>query len=149
MKSRYVAIVLLLVIGHILTEAHTFIMWAYPDSVTHYVGDWFVKSDFRVDNLSILWYCKMVEDSFLLVVLLFSGACQSYTRNYKTYLEWQRYSMRLYVIWVIYFVYHCFDMCSFLYNYKTNYALYVVALGVSTSLSLLVGFYKIKIFLKE
>src|SRR5688572_18640298 len=102
MKSRYVTIVLLLVIGHILTEAHTFIMWVDPKSVNHYVDDWFLKPNFKIDHLSVLWYAKMVEDSLLLVVLLFAGACQAFARNYKSYLEWQRYSMRLYIIWCIY-----------------------------------------------
>ena len=120
MRKRYIAIVALLVIGHLLTELHTLIMWWEPASKTYWVDDWFLKPEFTVEHLSILWYAKMIEDSFLLVVLLFAGACQAYSHNYKTYLEWQRYSMRLYVIWLIYFGYHCFDMCSFLYNYKTS-----------------------------
>jgi len=113
------------------------------------VGDWFLKPGFSVSNLSILWYVKMVEDSLLLVVLLFAGACQSYSRNYKTYLEWQRYSMRLYIIWGVYFVYHCFDMISFLYNYKTGYVSYIIALSLCSIVALFVGFYRVKIFLKD
>jgi len=149
MKNRYTAIVLLLVIGHILTEAHTFIMWAEPRSVSHYVEGWFLKPGFEVCELNILWWSKMIEDSLLLVVLLFAGACQAYTRNYKTYLEWQRYSIRLYVIWVVYFLYHCFDTISFLYNYKTSYVSYVIVLGLCSAIALFVGFYRIKVFLKN
>jgi hypothetical protein len=143
-KNRYITIVILLVLGHIFTELHTIIMWVNPKSVTYMVGDWFLKPMFSVPDLNILWYTKMVEDSFLLMVLLFAGACQSYTRNYKTYLEWQRFSMRLYVVWLLYFLYHCFDMVSFLYNYKTSYISYVVALCLVTAIALFVGFYKIK-----
>jgi len=142
MRNRYIAIVALLVVGHLLTELHSIIMWVAPKSITYYVGDWFLKPDFKVEHLSVLWYSKMVEDSLLLVVLLFAGACQAYSRNYKTYLEWQRFSMRLYVIWGIYFLYHCFDTISFLYNYKTSYVAYMIALGLSTILTLFVGFYK-------
>jgi hypothetical protein len=149
MKSRYIAIVLLIVISHILSEAHTFIMWAYPKSITYYVGDWFIKPGFKIDNLSILWYSKMIEDSLIPVALFFAGACQSYSHNYKTYLEWRRYSTRLYVLWLIWFAYHCFDLCSFMYNYKSSYVAYVTVLFICTILSLFVGFYKIKIFLKE
>lgn len=139
----------MLVLGHILTELHTIIMWVNPKSVTCMVGDWFLKPGFNVPNLSILWYVKMVEDSLLLVVLLFAGACQAAARNYKTYLEWQRYSMRLYMIWCIYFFYHCFDMISFVYNYKTSYVPYVAMLSLCSITALFVGFYKVKLFLKD
>lgn len=149
MKSRYIAIVILLIIGHLLTELHTIIMWAYPKSVTYYVGDWFLKPGFCIDDLSILWYSKMVEDSFVLVVILFAGACQSYSRNYTTYLEWQKYSMRLYIIWCIYFFYHVFDMISFLYNYKTSYMSYIVAMTICTVSAFFVGFYKVRKYLSE
>lgn len=149
MKSRYIAIVILLILGHILTEFHTIIMWMNPKSVTYMVGDWFLKPGFNVPDLSILWYVKMVEDSLLLVILLFAGACQAFARNYKTYLEWQRYSIRLYIIWCIYFIYHCFDMASFLYNYKTSYTLYIIVLSVCSVAALFVGFYRVKIFLKD
>lgn len=142
-------IVIMLVLGHILTELHTIIMWVNPKSVTCMVGDWFFKPGFNIPGLNVLWYTKMIEDSLLLVVLLFAGACQSYSRNYKTYLEWQRYSMRLYIVWGIYFGYHCFDMISFLYNYKTSYTVYVVVLSLCTILSLFVGFYRVKIFFKD
>lgn len=149
MKSRYIAIVLLIVISHILSEAHSFIMWIYPKSITYYVDDWFIKPGFTVDHLSILWYTKMVEDSLIPVALFFAGACQAHSHNYKTYLEWKRYSNRLYVLWIIWFAYHCFDTLAFMYNYKSSYVTYVVVLAVATVLSLFVGFYKIKIFLKE
>lgn len=149
MKNRYIGIVILLVLGHVLTESHTFIYWMWPKSKDYYVDQWFLKPSFKVDQISILWYSKMVEDSLLLVVLLFAGACQAFARNYKTYLEWQRYSLRLYIIWIIYFGYHVFDFCSFMYNYKTNYIAYMVVLGTCTIISLFVGFYKVKMFLKS
>lgn len=149
MKNRYIAIVVLLIIGHLLTEVHTVIMWAYPESVTYYVGDWFLKPGYTVSDLSILWYSKMMEDSFVLTAILFAGACQSHTSNYSTYLEWQRYSMRLYTIWCIYFFYHVFDTLSFLYNYKTSYVAYIIALGLCTCSSLFVGFYKVKKYLSN
>jgi hypothetical protein len=149
MKSRYITIVLLIVISHILSEAHSFIYWIWPLSKGLFVDDWFLKSNFRVDHISILWYSKMIEDSLLPVALFFAGACQAHSHNYKTYLEWKRYSSRLYVLWIIWFAYHCFDTVSFLYNYKSSSVVYISVLGVCTALSLFVGFYRIKIFLKE
>lgn len=149
MRTHYIIIVALLIAGHLFTELHTVIMWLQPKSVTYWVDDWFIKPGFKIDHLNVLWYSKMIEDSLLLVALLFAGSCQSYTINYQSYLQWQRYSMRLYVIWIIYFGYHCFDMLSFLYNYKTSYTLYMIALGFSTIAAIFVGFYKAKIFLKD
>lgn len=142
MKSRYISIVILLVLGHVLTESHTFIYWIWPESKEYYVDDWFIKPSFRVDQISILWYSKMVEDSFMLIALVFAGACQAYARNYKTYLEWQRFSIRLYLIWCIYFAYHVFDMWSFLYNYKTANGVYVAVLCLCTITAIFIGFYK-------
>ena len=149
MRTRYIVIVALLIVGHLFTEMHTIVMWLDPESITYWVDDWFIKPEFKVEHLSVLWFSKMLEDSFLLVVLLFAGACQAYSHNYKTYLEWQRYSLRLYVIWMIYFAYHCFDTISFLYNYKTSYVAYAIALGGCTLAASFVGFYKVKIFLKD
>jgi hypothetical protein len=149
MRTRYIAIVALLIVGHLFTELHTIIMWVEPASVKYWVGDWFIKPKFEVKDLNILWFSKMVEDSFLYVVLLFAGACQAYSHNYKTYLGWQRYSMRLYIIWGIYFLYHCFDMLQFLYDYKTNYSLYAIMISMCTIAALFVGFYKVKNILKE
>lgn len=149
MKSRYIAIVVLLIIGHLFTELHTLIMWTAPESVTYFVGDWFLKPGFKIEDLSILWYSKMLEDSFVMTAILFAGACQSHTRNYNTYLEWQRYSLRLYCIWTIYFFYHAFDTISFLYNYKTSYIWYIVMLGVCTVSASFIGFYKVKKYLSD
>lgn len=144
MRNRYYTIVTLLILGHILTELHTFILWIDPSSEKFYVGNWFIKPNFTVDNLNVLWYSKMVEDSLVLMAILFAAACQSYSRNYNTYLEWQRYSLRLYTIWCIYFLYHVFDTISFLYNYKTSYVAYIVALTITSTSAAFVGFYKVK-----
>jgi hypothetical protein len=149
MKSRYIAIVTLLMVGHLLSELHSVIYWVDPKTISYWVDDWFIKPKFRVDHISILWYSKMVEDSLLLVVFFFAGACQSHSHNYKTYLEWQRYAMRLYCIWLLYFFYHCVDTFLFFYNYKSNNLLYVVMLGITTVLAGFIGFYRVKIFLKE
>lgn len=140
MKSRYYTIVALLIAGHLLTELHTLIMWLYPKSITLYVGDWFIKPHFKIEKLSILWYFKMIEDSLLLVSIIFAGACQAYSKNYETYLQWQRYSFRLYLIWLIYFCYHLFDLLMFIYNYKTSYWLYIVVLTITTASTTWVGF---------
>ena len=140
MRARYYTIVVLLIVSHLLTELHTFIMWLNPKSVTSYVGDWFLKPRFKIESLSILWYFKMVEDSLLLTSIIFAGACQAFSKNYETYLKWQRYSFRLYLIWVIYFAYHCFDLAMFIYNYKTSYWLYVTVLTIITLAAVGVGF---------
>lgn len=142
MKKRYYTIIVLLIVGHLLSELHSFIYWLDPKTQYYHVDNWFLKSEFKVDKLNILWYFKMVEDTLLLGALLFAGACQAFSRNYKTYLEWQRYSFRLYVIWCIYFAYHLFDFVMFFYDYKTSYWVYITALIISTISAALVGFYK-------
>jgi len=118
--------------SHLLAELHTFIKWIKPESVKIYVGNWFVQANFRVDDLNILWYFKMVEDSFLLIAVFFAGASQAFSKNYQSFLLWQRYSTRLYAIWVIYFCYHFFDLTMFIYNYKTSYVLYVFVVCLVT-----------------
>lgn len=149
MKHRYYAIVALLIASHALTELHTIVMWLYPKSVDYYVGDWFLKPGFSVEHLNILWYFKMTEDSLLLVSILFAAACQAFTQNYESYLQWQRYSFRLYLIWIIYFTYHAFDLVMFLYNYKTTYWLYVGVLTLATASAAAIGFSHKKFFLPD
>lgn len=149
MKRKYYAIVALLVGSHLLTELHTFLMWINPQTATMYVDKWFIQPGFTVERLSILWYFKMIEDTLLVASILFSGACQSYANNYETYLQWQRYSFRLYIIWLIYFAYHIFDLIMFMYNYKTTYWLYIVVLSFSTSSALFVAAGSKKYFFKK
>lgn len=144
MRNRYYTIVVLLIVSHLLTELHTFIYWVDPSAEFNYVDNWFICSGFRVDKLNILWYLKMIEDMLLISAVLFAAASQAYSRNYNSYLEWQRYSLRLYIIWCIYFIYHGFDLLAFFYNYKTTYWLYVLILSVCTVLSSIVAFYKHK-----
>lgn len=149
MRRRYYTIVALLTGSHLLTELHTFMMWLNPKTETLYVDGWFLRRGFTVDHLSILWYFKMIEDGLLTASILFCGACQSYCSNYETYLQWQRYSFRLYIIWIIYFLYHVFDLIMFMYNYKTSYGLYIVVLCFSTSAALFVAFFSKKHFFKK
>lgn len=142
MRKRYYAIVVLLIGSHLLTELHTLIYWLDPQSQFNYVDNWFLKPGFRVDKLNVLWYFKMIEDLLLIAAILFAAASQSYSISYSRYLEWQRYSLRLYIIWCIYFAYHCFDLLSFFYNYKTSYWLYVSVLSLVTISSSVIAFYK-------
>jgi hypothetical protein len=149
MRLRYITIIALLVGSHLLTELHTVMMWVNPATATMYVERWFVKPGFIVDHLSILWYFKMIEDILLVASVLFSGACQSYCNNYEAYLQWQRYSFRLYLIWSIYLLYHVFDLVMFMYDYKTSYWLYIIALSFSTTAALFIGFSSKKYFFKK
>lgn len=142
MRKRYYVIVLLLIIGHVLTEMHTALYWLHPEFEFFDVSSWFICPPKYVTNLNILWYSKMLEDSLVLVALLLAGAAQGYSRMYTTYMEWQRYSFRIYVIWCIYFGYHCFDMAMFFYNYKTSYWLYIIVLSVVTFMALFVAFFR-------
>lgn len=144
MRKRYYAVVFLLIIGHLATELHSALYWLNPKLATTLVDDWFVSPPTDLKGLSFLWYTKMVEDSFVFVAILLAGTCQAYSRTYTTYMEWQRYSFRLYVIWCIYFGYHIFDFVMFFYNYKTSYWLYMVALVLVTGLTLFVAFFRHK-----
>lgn len=149
MKKRYYTIVILLVVSHLLTELHTIIMWANPATSTMYVDNWFLKPGFVIDHLSILWYFKMIEDTLLLAAIIYAGACQAHTTTYESFLQWQRYSFRLYLIWIIYFLYHAFDFMMFMYNYKTTYWLYIAALSLSTAATLIIAFSGKKHFFKK
>jgi len=142
MKIRYYLIVLLLVGGHLISEFHSVLYWVCPRLEFFMVEDWFIDGKTKVSNMNALWYSKMVEDMLLLCALVCAGASQAYSRNYATYLAWQRYSFRLYTLWVIYFFYHVFDMVMFFYNYKTSYVLYMIILVIVTCLSLFVAFYR-------
>lgn len=142
MRNRYYTIVVLLIGSHLLTELHTFIYWLDPHSQFNYADNWFIKSGYKVEKLNILWYLKMIEDILLIGAILFAAATQAYSRNYNNYLEWQRYSLRLYIIWCVYFSYHIFDLISFFYNYKTSYWVYVLVLSVCTISSSIIAFYK-------
>lgn len=144
MRNKYYIIVVLLIVSHLLTELHTFIYWIDPHSQFDYCDNWFLKPNFSVPKLNILWYLKMIEDILLIGAILFAAATQAYSRNYNSYLEWQRYSLRLYTIWCIYFAYHCFDLLSFFFNYKTSYWLYVFMLSISTILAVIVVVYRHK-----
>ena len=144
MRTRYYTIVVLLIASHVLTELHTLIFWIDPHSQFDYVDNWFIKSGFKVEHLNVLWYLKMIEDMLLLTAVLFAAATQSYSINYNKYLQWQRYSLRLYIIWCIYFAYHCFDLLAFFYNYKTTYWLYVLVLSIATISSSVIAFYRVR-----
>lgn len=144
MRNKYYIIVVLLIASHLLTELHTFIYWIDPSSQFNYCENWFLQPDFKVPKLNILWYLKMVEDILLIGAILFAAATQAYSRNYNSYLEWQRYSLRIYIIWCIYFAYHCFDLLAFFYNYKTTYWLYILVLSACTLSASIIAFYKHK-----
>lgn len=144
MRVRYYTIVVLLIVAHLLTELHTFIYWLDYSSQFQYVDNWFLQPGFKVEKLNILWYFKMIEDLLLVAAILFAAASQSYSINYSRYLEWQRYSLRLYIVWCIYFGYHCFDLLSFFYNYKTSYWLYVTVLSLATIASSVIAFYRVR-----
>lgn len=144
MRKRYYLIVILLIIGHVLTELHTALYWLHPEFEFFDVSNWFIRPPKDISTLNILWYSKMIEDSFVLMAILLAGACQGYSRTYTTYMEWQRYSFRLYVIWCIYFGYHVFDSFMFFYNYKTSYLLYISILIITTVLVLFVAFFRHK-----
>lgn len=148
MRKRYYTIVALLIGAHLLTELHTFIMWVNPKSITMYVDNWFIKPG-AVNHLSVLWYFKMIEDSLMVVGIIFAGACQAYSKSYEQFLQWQRYSLRLFSLWGLYFIYHMFDLLMFIYNYKTCYWLYATILLVTTICALLIAFAKEKHFIKH
>jgi len=144
MKRRFYTIVALLIGGHLITELHTVLFWVNPQLEFYFVDHWFLKPDYKVDNMNVLWYSKMIEDLLLLCSLFFAGASQAFSRNYSSYLEWQRYSFRLYGIWCVYFFYHVFDMWMFFYNYKTSYVLYIIVLLLSTALAMFIAIFRHK-----
>ncbi len=115
---------ILFIVGHIMTETHGFLYHFYPKSETIYL-DLFWSSSFKL-KLNVLWYFKTFFDDGLLVLILYSVARMVYER-----------SIKLYMIAIIYMLYHIVDIFCFMYNYKQTWEIYWALLYASTAATLI------------
>lgn len=120
MKRFTLIIAILLIIGHALTELHSYLLAAYPQLATKEV-DPFLKKDFKQPIL-FLWYIKFMTEGALWMITYFCMALVSY-----------RYSLKLFLIVTVYFFYHAIDQFLFAYDYKRSYMTYWALLSISIS----------------
>ena len=99
------------ILGHLLSEVHGFLWDLYPEIETVKV-DLFWSSKFHM-QLQIQWYIKTLFDDFLYVLILFAFA--------KSVLE---RSVKLYMICIVFMIYHMADIFCFMYNYKQDRLIY-------------------------
>lgn len=123
-KRRFYLLAIMMVVAHLLTELHSVIFHFWPTTQKYYLGHIFINRDVYVPQLSVLWFIKMLTDTLLSALLCFTGAIQSLFLNYSEYLQWMRYSLRLFLIWSVYVIYHFIDLFLLVYDYRSDYKLY-------------------------
>lgn len=106
-----------LIIGHVLTEAHSLVSLLFPESANMEVNWFWQKIDFKIN---ILWWIKLITDDLLWCIVFFVMA-----------LIAKQYSLRLYFIVSVYFFYHVIDLFLFMYNYKQTTLVYWGLLGAT------------------
>lgn len=121
----------MLLVSTLLTELHSFAMSYYPKVLNMQVDFFLYKSFFNIEvqKMSPIWYLKMLTENLLYLVLFFI----------VTQLE-KGFSIKMFYIFSINFVYHSFDFVSFIWNYKSTYQLHWAVLGLITALQLLIIF---------
>jgi len=109
-----------LIAGHILSEVHGFIWDIYPQIETIKM-DLFWSRSFRM-LLPVQWYIKTLFDDTLYILILYAFA--------KSVIE---RSVKLYMICIIFMLYHAADMICFMYNYKQDRLIYWALVWCSTA----------------
>lgn len=128
MNRKVIILSVLLIIGHILTELHSFIFKVYPQTYS-LEYDLFLSPSYKM-KINFLWYIKMVFDNLLILIVFFVLA--------KIALS---YSRGLFYVVVIYIFYHIADFLSFVWDYKSSHGIYWFLLACTTASVLTVIFY--------
>lgn len=118
MKRLIVLIGLLLIIGHVLTEAYIIVWKINPNSSKIMADDFFFDKSAK-PGVSVLWYMKGMADNFLYCCLCFAFAKIAY-----------QYSRKLFLLGCVFFAYHVIDMLCFMYNYSNTRWFYLMMLGI-------------------
>lgn len=128
MKAKEIWGVILIGFSTVLTETHAFILDHYPQSVNINV-DIFISPNYK-NEINVLWLIKMIFESLNLIVVFF------------VFMQLAN-SLKLFIIFGLYWVYYIFDFCLLLWNFKESAEIYHILLTVITSISiLLMIFYK-------
>lgn len=121
MRRIVITLVVLLITGHLLTEAASIASMISPALMEQKVN-LFYTGGFEMERW---WYVKMTCDDLLLVITYFCLARIAY-----------QYSIKLFMIACVFTLYHTIDGYMFWYNYKQSHWLYW-ALLASVILSIL------------
>jgi hypothetical protein len=78
--------------------------------------DMFLSHSFH-QKMILAWYCKFTMDDALYIIIFYVLAKATY-----------KYSFRLFMVSVVFFVYHCIDLFAFWWNYKQSHYFYWVLL---------------------
>lgn len=116
MKRTTIFLSVILIVGHLLTETGT-LMYLINDYNPIYVHP-FLSPNYQWHDpkgIDLFWFAKYMSEDFLLCIIFFVMARIAY-----------QYSFRLFLIGVIFFFYHVFDLWMLLWNFKTSYWLYMV-----------------------
>lgn len=125
MKQLTIILGFMLIGAMLLTEVHSLLYKLNPALADKQMNLFIKKHSFPI---SIEWYVKMTFDSLYIIVLSFVGAKASY-----------RYSFKLYLIFCICFLYGCFDLFMFWYNYKDIPAMFWgIIIAASTGIFFLI-----------
>jgi len=121
MRRFTIILCVLLIAGHLLTEAWAGVYWLYDGELKYIEPFWSPYYDFpepigqKQPGIDIYWYIKDLTVDFLWCLTFFVLAAVA-----------RKYSFRLFLIGCIWFAYHAFDMGMYLWNFKTSYWLYLI-----------------------
>lgn len=111
-----VGLCVLLIFGHLLTEASTVLEYFYPVVADTKINPWF-NGDYVFYNdpegIPLKWFIKYLTDDLLWVIVFFCFSVIGY-----------QYSYRMFLVGCVFVVYHLFDTFMLFYNYKTSKGLH-------------------------
>lgn len=118
MRKLTIFLCILLIAGHLLTETGT-VAWLldrsnYKLSHIHpFLSPYYTWYDPK--GIDFYWWLKYVTTDLLFCIVFFVLAKVA-----------AQYSFKLFLIGLIWFLYHVFDFVMLLWNFKTSYWLYAV-----------------------
>ncbi len=111
MKQLTILLAAFLTVGHLLTEAASFLGNWVPSTRTIILHP-FPGTDMEI---SMLWYVKFMFDDLLWIIVMLVLCKVTY-----------QYSIRLFRACCVFFLYHLIDMVLFMYNYKQFHNFYLL-----------------------
>lgn len=127
MKRKIIILAILLIAGHCTTEFYHIIRWCDGEYINKEL-DLFLSPHFKM-KLNVVYYAKFMADDLLFCISFYVLAQIAY-----------EYSIKIFWIAWVYFIYHVIDSFMFWWDYKTNYSLYyflLAAVVVSTIILIL------------
>lgn len=115
MRRLTIWLAVLLILGHLLTEASIVLELTFPYLKTVYIHPFISKSyQFPYpEGVNILWWVYYCTQDFLWMTTFFVGCIISV-----------QYSFRIFRVCCVFFAYHVADHFLLWYNYKSGYFAY-------------------------